>query len=186
MSVREWVLGETGSLPAKFDIWSIWLSGHCKRSKFLAPWINWNRSQIVPNRIKLRIIPTLKYFWRFGCQESKCSYTSIEAATCCILLSDLGYISELHLFADWWEVLSNHLQDCGLSHATVPVRRSGKNVRIIRFGQSLPSSLQNNQSHAAQQNALEFSLKNLYKSGPWLLMAPFQLICPGFPSQGKK
>lgn len=29
------------------------------------PWLTWNRSQIVSNRIKPRIIPTLKYFWRF-------------------------------------------------------------------------------------------------------------------------
>lgn len=173
VSVSEWVLGVTGSWEDKFDIWSIWLSGHYKRSQFLAPWINWNRSQIVPNRIKPKIIPTLKYFWRFGCQEPKCSYTGIEADTYCILLSDLGCTSELHLFADWWEVLSNHLQDYGLSHAAVAVGRSGKNVHIIRFGQSLPSCLQNTQNHAAQQNGLEFSLKNLSKSGPWLLMAPF-------------
>lgn len=32
------------------------------------PWLTWNGSQIVPNRIKPKIIPTLKYFWRFDWQ----------------------------------------------------------------------------------------------------------------------
>lgn len=71
-------------------------------------------------------------------------------------------------------------------HATVTMGKSGKNVRIVRFGQSLPSYLQNNQNHATQQSGLEFSLNNLSKSGSWLLMASFQVICPGFLSQEKR
>lgn len=134
------------------------------------PWLAWNRSQIVPNRIKPRIIPTLKYFWRFGWQEAKCSYSGVESATCCMFFSVLGYTNELHLSPNWPDVLSNHLQECGLSHATVTMGKSGKTVHISRFGQSLPSCLQNNQNRAAQQSALELSLNSLSKSGSWLLM----------------
>lgn len=114
------------------------------------PWVTWNRSQIVPNRIKPRIIPTLKYFWRFDWQEAQCSYSGVEPATGWILLSDVGHTSELHLSPNWPDVLSGHLQECGLSHAAVTMGKSGTNVSIIRLGQSLPSYLQDKQSHTAQ------------------------------------
>lgn len=46
------------------------------------PWLTWNGSQIVPNRIKPRIIQNLKYFcW----QEAKCSYSGVEPAASCFL-----------------------------------------------------------------------------------------------------
>lgn len=48
-------------------------------------WLTWNRSQIVPNRIKPGIIPCLKYFcW----QEAKCSYSGVEPAAWCFLIGD--------------------------------------------------------------------------------------------------
>ena len=138
--VSGWVLGGTDRLEGEFDIWSIWHSGHYKKSQFWHwTWQTWNRNQIVPSRIKPRIIPALKYFWRFGWQEAKWSYTGVEPATWCVLLSGLGCNSELHLSPDWPDVLSNHLQECGLFHAAATVGRSRKNVHVIRFGQSLPS-----------------------------------------------
>lgn len=47
------------------------------------------------NRIKPRIIPTLKYFcW----QEAECSYSGVKPATCSMFCSSLGWASVLHLF----------------------------------------------------------------------------------------
>lgn len=69
---------------------------------------------------------------------------------------------------------------------SVTMGLSGRNVHIIRFGQSLLSYLQNNQNHATQQSALEFSVNSLSKSGSWLLMAPFQVMPPGFLSPEKE
>lgn len=129
------------------------------------PWVTWNRSQIVPNRIKPRIIPPLKYFWRFDWQKAQCSYSGVEPARGWILLSDVAHTSELHLSPNWPDILSHHLQECGLFHAAVTMGKSRINMGIIRLGQSLLSCLQNKQSHTAQQSSMESSLSNLSKLG---------------------
>lgn len=84
MSKCEWVAAWKRSLTFDpFDTLAI-IRSH---SFWHWPWQTQNRSQIVPNRINPRIIPTLKYFCCFGWQEAKCSYCGVEPAACCVLLS---------------------------------------------------------------------------------------------------
>lgn len=98
----------------------------------------------------------------------------------------MGHTNELNLSPNWPDVLSDHLQECGLPRAAETMGKFGTNVSIIGLGRSLPSYLQNKQSHTAQQGALKFSLSNLSKLWSWLPMAPFQVMCPGFFSQEKR
>lgn len=150
------------------------------------PWVTWNGSQIVPNRIKTRIILP----WNISGGNIWLAGSTVFLLWC--------RASHRLIFAFWcgtykWTApvsqLTSHTARSPAGMWSVPCSCDyGEVWNKCEYHQtwSLPSSLQHKQSHTAQQSAMEFSLSSLSKLGSWLLLAPFQVMCPGFLSQEKR